>query len=58
LRLRRLGLIGRRHILFLLLCLQLLLARLFLRDGKEILPPKQHQRGQHDGKNGVLVIGH
>ena len=38
--------------------LQFLLPRLFLRHGEEELPSDQHQGRQHDGENGVFVIGH
>ena len=50
----------RRRLLLLrqLLGLQFLLPRLFLRHGEEELPGDQHQGRQHDGKNGVLIVGH
>ena len=40
-----------------LLLLDLLLL-LHLRQAEEILPADQHERGQHDGENGVLLVGH
>ena len=50
----------RRRLLLLreLLGLQFLLPRLFLRHGEEKLPGDQHQGRQHDGENGVLIVGH
>ena len=46
-----------RALLRLLLLLDLLLL-LHLRDAEVDLPPDQHERGQHDGQDCVLLIGH
>ena len=61
--LRRAGLLrwstGRlRAFLRLLLLLLDLLLLLHLRDAEVDLPPDQHERGQHDGQDCVLLIGH
>ena len=55
------GLLGRRLDLLLLLLrleLRFLLLLLHLRQADEILPRDQHERGEHDGENGVLLVGH
>ena len=49
---------GRLLLLLLLLQQRLLALLLHLRHADEELPADQHDRRQHDGENGILVVGH